>query len=55
MRRGDFAGRGFVEVALIKADLPKVGFAGKSYPAQRDRFCRESPIRSGKSSFVIEG
>lgn len=67
MRRGDFAGRDFsrgilwevflcVEVALIEADLPKVGFAGKADPAKRDRFCRESLIRSGRAVwFLIEG
>lgn len=41
--------------ALIKAGLPEGGFAKKTDSAKRGRFCRESPIRSGKSSFVIEG
>lgn len=43
-----------VEV-VIETGLPEGGFAKKTDPAQRGRFCRESPIRSGKSSFVIEG
>ena len=61
MRLDDFAGRdfavrGFVEVALIKADLSEGGFAGKADPAKRDRFCRESLIRSGRAVwFLIEG
>lgn len=48
MRLDDFAGRdfavrGFVEVALIKADLPK------------DRSCPKRPILSGKSYLIRKG
>lgn len=51
----NFAVRGFCGEGVIKADLPEGGIAKKTDFAKRGRFCRESPIRSGKSSFVIEG
>lgn len=41
---------------VLETDLPEGGFAEKTDPAQRDRFCRESPIRSGRAVwFLIEG
>ena len=43
------------EEVLLEEDLTKCVFAGNADPVKRDRFCRESLIRSGKSSFVIEG
>ena len=51
----NFAVRGFCREGVIEADLSEDGFAKKTDSAKRDRFCRESPIRSGKLSFVIEG
>ena len=71
MRRGDFAGRDFsrgilwevflcVEVALLEADLPKVGFVGKS-DLRESRVCGKvlscpkRPILSGKTHPIGKG